>query len=32
MNYSRLLEDYGPVIYQPPAAATEAAPAAGGDE
>jgi len=32
MNYSKLLEDYGPVIYQPPAAATPVAPAAGGDE
>jgi hypothetical protein len=33
MNYSRLLEDFGPTVYQPPGQpATTPAPAAGGEE
>lgn len=33
LNYSELLENVGPTVYEPPAAATApAAPAAGGDE
>jgi hypothetical protein len=33
MNYSRLLENVGPTVYEPPGTVSpSAAPAAGGDE